>query len=229
VERIEFVRLAASRARLAFERISADSVCPHRCIRVGGGTGDGDGDGARAGDRLAVASTVLAHHACQPSALPIRTPEEDRVLGEEITRQQALIQTENPKAQVSADLTLNLTKAQLLGWLAGHGLDGIDHHGDANVLTTLMSLLDDPDPTQVDRNGKGRGAFGPRPRRQLLVHASAAPRGGQIRGERDAVVLKRVSLPEALRSARVTGWRGVLALLRRTSWCLPTQRRPEGR
>ncbi len=36
MERIEFVRLAASRARLAFERISADSVCPHRCIRVGG-------------------------------------------------------------------------------------------------------------------------------------------------------------------------------------------------
>ena len=30
-----------------------------------------------------------------------------------------------------------------------------------------------------------------------------APRGGQVRGERDAVVLKRVSLPEDLRSARV--------------------------
>ena len=156
MERIEFVRLAASRARLAFERISADSVCPHRCIRVGGGAGDGDGDGdgARAGDRLAVASTVLAHHACQPSALPIRTPEEDRVLGEEITRQQALIQTENPKAQASADLTLNLTKAQLLDWLAGHRLDGIDHHGDANVPTKLMSLLDHPDPTRVDSTGK---------------------------------------------------------------------------
>ena len=66
------------------------------------------------------------------------------------SRQQALIQTENPKAQASAELTLNLTKAQLLGWLAGHGLDGIDYHGDANVLTTLMSLLDDPDSTQVD-------------------------------------------------------------------------------
>ena len=158
MERIEFVRLAASRARLAFEHISADSVCPHRCIRVGGGAGDGDGDGdgdgARAGDRLAVASTVLAHHACPPSALPIKTPEEDHVLGEEITRQQAFIQTENPKAQASADLTLNLTKAQLLGWLAGQGLDSIDHHGDANVPTTLMSLLDHPDPTRVDSAGE---------------------------------------------------------------------------
>ena len=94
---------------------------------------------------------MLAHHACQPSALPIGTPEEDRVLGEEITRQQALIQTENPKAQASADLTLNLTKAQLLGWLAGHGLDSIDHHGDANVPTALMSLLDHPDPPELTR------------------------------------------------------------------------------
>jgi hypothetical protein len=83
-----------------------------------------------------------------------KTPEEDRVLGEEITRQQALIQTENPKAQASADLTLNLTKAQLLSWLAGHGLDSIDHHGDANVPTTLMSLLDHPDPTRVDSTGE---------------------------------------------------------------------------
>ena len=51
--------------------------------------------------------------------------------------------------------------------------------------------------------GKGRGAFGPQPRRQLLAHAIPAPRGGQVRGERDAVVLKRVSPPEDLRSARV--------------------------
>ncbi len=43
-------------------------------------------------------------------------------------------------------------------------------------------------------------------RRQLLVHAIPAPRGGQVRGERDAVVLKRVSLPEDLRPARSSGW-----------------------
>jgi alkyl sulfatase BDS1-like metallo-beta-lactamase superfamily hydrolase len=47
----------------------------------------------------------------------------------------------------SADLTLNLTKPQLLGLLAGHGLDGIDHHGDPAVLTRLTGLLDTPDPT----------------------------------------------------------------------------------
>ena len=89
---------------------------------------------------------MLAHHACPPSALPIRTPEEDRVLGEEITRQQALIQTENPTSKAAADLTLTLTKAQLLGLLAGRGLDGIQVSGDPAVLTALLGLLDTPDP-----------------------------------------------------------------------------------
>ena len=51
----------------------------------------------------------------------------------------ALIQTENPRAQAPADLTLTLTKAQLLGLLAGHGLDGIEHTGDPAVLTALMA------------------------------------------------------------------------------------------
>jgi alkyl sulfatase BDS1-like metallo-beta-lactamase superfamily hydrolase len=58
----------------------------------------------------------------------------------------ALIQTVNPKAEGTADLTLTLTKAQLLGLLAGRGLDGIQHAGDPAVLTTLTSLLDAPDP-----------------------------------------------------------------------------------
>jgi alkyl sulfatase BDS1-like metallo-beta-lactamase superfamily hydrolase len=58
----------------------------------------------------------------------------------------ALIQTVNPKAEGTADLTLTLTKAQLLGLLAGRGLDGIQHTGDPAVLTTLMGLLDSPDP-----------------------------------------------------------------------------------
>ena len=35
----------------------------------------------------------------------------------------ALIQTENPRTAAAADLTLTLTKAQLLGLLGGHGLD----------------------------------------------------------------------------------------------------------
>ncbi len=58
----------------------------------------------------------------------------------------ALIQTENPKGKVAADLTLTLTKAQLLGLLAGRGLDGTEHTGDPGALTKLMALLDTPDP-----------------------------------------------------------------------------------
>ncbi|WP_373273941.1 alkyl/aryl-sulfatase [Streptomyces anulatus] len=44
------------------------------------------------------------------------------------------------------DLTLTLTRPQLMGMLTGRGLDGIDHTGDPNVLATLMSVLDEPDP-----------------------------------------------------------------------------------
>ncbi|MFD5559671.1 alkyl/aryl-sulfatase [Kitasatospora griseola] len=51
-----------------------------------------------------------------------------------------------PAADGSADLTLVLTEPQLMGLLIGHGLDGIDHTGDPTVLTTLMSVLDEPDP-----------------------------------------------------------------------------------
>lgn len=58
----------------------------------------------------------------------------------------ALIQTENPKTQAAADLTLTLTKAQLLGLLAGHGLDGIEHTGDPAALSKLTGLLDTPRP-----------------------------------------------------------------------------------
>ncbi|MFJ8443742.1 alkyl/aryl-sulfatase [Kitasatospora griseola] len=51
-----------------------------------------------------------------------------------------------PAADGSADLTLVLTKPQLMGLLTGPGLDGIDHTGDPTVLTTLLSVLDEPDP-----------------------------------------------------------------------------------
>jgi alkyl sulfatase BDS1-like metallo-beta-lactamase superfamily hydrolase len=57
----------------------------------------------------------------------------------------ALIPTENPRTAVEADLTVNLTKPQLLGVLAGHGLDDIDHTGDPDVLRRLFDLLDTPD------------------------------------------------------------------------------------
>ncbi len=45
-----------------------------------------------------------------------------------------------------ADLTLTLTKPQLLGVMGGKGLEGIDVHGDSGVLSKLMSFMDDPDP-----------------------------------------------------------------------------------
>ncbi|QMW66676.1 MBL fold metallo-hydrolase [Mumia sp. ZJ1417] len=46
----------------------------------------------------------------------------------------------------SADVTVQLTKAQLLGLLGSASLDGIDVEGDASVLTTLLALTDEPDP-----------------------------------------------------------------------------------
>ncbi|GAA3011423.1 alkyl sulfatase dimerization domain-containing protein [Streptomyces drozdowiczii] len=57
----------------------------------------------------------------------------------------ALIHYPGPK-DTSADLTLTLTKPQLLGLLAGHGLDGITTDGDASALTRLLAVLDEPDP-----------------------------------------------------------------------------------
>ncbi|MEU6846202.1 alkyl sulfatase dimerization domain-containing protein [Streptomyces sp. NPDC046716] len=56
-----------------------------------------------------------------------------------------LIHYQNPR-DTTADLTLTLTKAQLLGMLAGHGLDGIGQQGDASVVALLLGLLDEPDP-----------------------------------------------------------------------------------
>ncbi|GGN85168.1 alkyl/aryl-sulfatase [Nocardia rhizosphaerihabitans] len=57
-----------------------------------------------------------------------------------------LIRTIDPRSKADIDLTLNLTKPQLLGILAGKGLDGIDHTGDPTVLQRLFGLLDNPDP-----------------------------------------------------------------------------------
>lgn len=57
----------------------------------------------------------------------------------------ALIQTADPKSVVEADLTLTLTKAQLLGLLGGRGLAGIEHTGDPAALGKLLTLLDNPD------------------------------------------------------------------------------------
>ncbi|MRH90724.1 MBL fold metallo-hydrolase [Nocardia sp. SYP-A9097] len=46
----------------------------------------------------------------------------------------------------AADLTLTLTKPQLLGVLAGQGLDGVTVAGDPKILSTLAGLLDTPNP-----------------------------------------------------------------------------------
>ncbi|WP_194891359.1 alkyl/aryl-sulfatase [Catenulispora pinisilvae] len=45
-----------------------------------------------------------------------------------------------------AEAAFTLTKPQFMGLLAGKGMDGIQHTGDATVLTTVLGVLDDPDP-----------------------------------------------------------------------------------
>jgi alkyl sulfatase BDS1-like metallo-beta-lactamase superfamily hydrolase len=57
----------------------------------------------------------------------------------------ALIQTHDPRTPSRPDLTVTLSKAGLLGVLAGHGLDDLDHDGDPSVLGRLIGLLDQPD------------------------------------------------------------------------------------
>ena len=56
-----------------------------------------------------------------------------------------LIQVVDPKAG-TADLTLTLTKLQLLGLLGGGGLDGITTDGDTGVVARLLAVLDPPNP-----------------------------------------------------------------------------------
>jgi alkyl sulfatase BDS1-like metallo-beta-lactamase superfamily hydrolase len=45
-----------------------------------------------------------------------------------------------------ADLSITLTKPQLLRMLAGGGTDGVDLTGDPGVLARVLAVLDDPDP-----------------------------------------------------------------------------------
>jgi alkyl sulfatase BDS1-like metallo-beta-lactamase superfamily hydrolase len=47
--------------------------------------------------------------------------------------------------RTAAQCTLTLTKPQLLGVLAGKGLDGIQHDGDPAVLARLFSYVTEPD------------------------------------------------------------------------------------
>ncbi|MEV8611138.1 alkyl sulfatase dimerization domain-containing protein [Amycolatopsis sp. NPDC051373] len=58
----------------------------------------------------------------------------------------ALIQTANPTSAADVDLTLTLTKEQLLGLLSGGDPADLDHTGDPALLGRLLALLDSDDP-----------------------------------------------------------------------------------
>ncbi|MFI0420752.1 alkyl/aryl-sulfatase [Spongiactinospora sp. 9N601] len=57
----------------------------------------------------------------------------------------ALIHQADPPPR-PVDLTLTLTKQQLLGLLTGQSADGIEHEGDMDFLGRLITVLEDPDP-----------------------------------------------------------------------------------
>ncbi len=61
----------------------------------------------------------------------------------------ALIHYRRPDSAATPppDLALTLSKTQLLGLLAGHGLDGITVTGDPATLQRLLGVLDNPDPS----------------------------------------------------------------------------------
>ncbi|GIE89710.1 alkyl/aryl-sulfatase [Actinoplanes regularis] len=61
-------------------------------------------------------------------------------------RNGVLLQQQDPPAG-QPDLSLTLTKRDLLGVLAGSGLGGIAHDGDLELLTRLAGYLDAPDPS----------------------------------------------------------------------------------
>ncbi|MEV0623097.1 alkyl sulfatase dimerization domain-containing protein [Nonomuraea sp. NPDC050404] len=59
----------------------------------------------------------------------------------------AFVQQPAPSDGAGADLTLRLTKAQLVGLLAaGKGVEGVDREGDTTVLQRLVAVLDRPAP-----------------------------------------------------------------------------------
>ncbi|MEU6660137.1 alkyl sulfatase dimerization domain-containing protein [Streptomyces sp. NPDC046821] len=57
-----------------------------------------------------------------------------------------LVHTRTTRPADGADLSLTLTKPQLLRVLDGKGLGGVHHSGDTEVLDTLLSVLDENDP-----------------------------------------------------------------------------------
>ncbi|MFC8529294.1 alkyl/aryl-sulfatase [Nocardia sp. NPDC057227] len=88
------------------------------------------------GPRAAGESLVLDWHFTDP-ALTLRTTLSNG----------ALIRTVDPRSAATVDLTITLTKNDLLGVLAGAGVDGLAFDGDPATLHRLLDLLDQPDPT----------------------------------------------------------------------------------
>jgi alkyl sulfatase BDS1-like metallo-beta-lactamase superfamily hydrolase len=65
-----------------------------------------------------------------------------------VLRNGVLVHYATGRTDEDTDLALTLTKAQLAGMLAGQaGLDGIEYQGDPATPTTLMSVLDEPEPS----------------------------------------------------------------------------------
>jgi alkyl sulfatase BDS1-like metallo-beta-lactamase superfamily hydrolase len=49
------------------------------------------------------------------------------------------------EGEEGADLTLTLTKLQMVGMLTGNGFDQIGHEGDLGAIGRLIGVLDAPD------------------------------------------------------------------------------------
>lgn len=74
--------------------------------------------------------------------------DENRVVRLRLSHGALTHRTASPNAPLRGDpdVTLTLTKASLVAALTGQGMDGIEVEGDEKLLSTLLSLLETPDP-----------------------------------------------------------------------------------
>ncbi|WP_202867683.1 alkyl sulfatase C-terminal domain-containing protein [Kribbella pittospori] len=116
----------------------------------------------------------------------------------------AFIQTRDPKTTAKVDLTATLTKAQLLGMLAGGGLDGIDHSGDpapSNAYSVSSTNLTTPSRSSPrnDRPAFDRvavaapGAAGHSPVDRVVDDRWHCPACGDIRAGRTSAAARCVA------------------------------------